>query len=84
MLQAKSRAWLEIDCDAVRHNIKEVQKLLPSSTQIMAVVKANCYGHGDAKMAQVMQAQGLTTFAVSSVDEALNLLIFQILFQKSY
>ncbi len=73
MLQAKSRAWLEIDCDAVRHNIKEVQKLLPSSTQIMAVVKANCYGHGDAKMAQVMQAQGLTTFAVSSVDEALNL-----------
>ena len=44
MLQSKSRAWLQVDGDAVRHNLKEIKKLIPETTEIMAVVKANCYG----------------------------------------
>lgn len=73
MLQSKSRAWLQIDGNAVRHNLKEIKKLIPETTEIMAVVKANCYGHGDKKIAMLMQSEGIKTFAVSSVDEALNL-----------
>lgn len=73
MLQSKSRAWLQIDGNAVRNNLKEIKKLIPATTEIMAVVKANCYGHGDRQMAMLMQNEGITTFAVSSVDEALNL-----------
>ncbi|PXX77545.1 alanine racemase [Dielma fastidiosa] len=73
MLQSKSRAWLQVDGDAVRHNLKEIKNLIPETTEIMAVVKANCYGHGDRQLSMLMQQEGIKTFAVSSVDEALNL-----------
>ncbi len=39
----------------------------------MAVVKANAYGHGDGVIAKLLENNGIHTFAVSSVDEALNL-----------
>lgn len=73
MLQAKARAWVEIDCDAIAHNLEEVKKLIPSTCEVMAVVKANAYGHGDVMVAKTLQQQGVKSFAVSSVDEALNL-----------
>lgn len=73
MLQSKSRAWVEIDLSLLAHNIEEIKKLIPLSTRFMAVVKANCYGHGDGKIALKMEELGINHFAVSSVDEALNL-----------
>ncbi|MBC7326482.1 MAG: alanine racemase, partial [Moorella sp. (in: Bacteria)] len=38
--------WAEIDLDAVAQNVRAVKKILAPSTAIMAVVKANAYGHG--------------------------------------
>ena len=72
MLESYSRAWIEIDHDAIGHNLDQVHKLV-GKTKIMAIVKANAYGHGDIAVAKACQAWGVDFFGVSSVDEALRL-----------
>lgn len=73
MLQSKSRTWVEIDLEKVRHNTQEVQKRI-GKTKIMAVVKANAYGHGDVPIAKLLQEEmQIDFFAVSSIDEAVHL-----------
>ena len=42
----KSLAWIEINLENLEYNIKEIQKIISKKTKIMAVVKANAYGHG--------------------------------------
>ncbi len=59
-----------IDCDAARHNLQRV-RALSGQAKIMAVVKANGYGHGVERVAQsLLEADA---FAVASIDEALEL-----------
>ncbi|NBK98593.1 MAG: alanine racemase [Erysipelotrichia bacterium] len=71
MLQSKSRTWVEIDLQKVIHNTKVVDRLI-GKTKIMAVVKANAYGHGDVEIATLLQNElHVDFFAVSSVDEAI-------------
>lgn len=70
MLESKSRTWLEIDLEKLKKNTKIIADLI-GDTKIMAVVKANAYGHGDIQVAQVLQNEmNIDFFAVSSVDEA--------------
>ena len=45
------RTWLEVDLGLIKKNIETVKQTLPEGCQIIAVVKANAYGHGDAKIA---------------------------------
>lgn len=73
MLMSRSRCWADIDLSKIQHNVKEIQKMIPSSTKIMAIVKANAYGHGDIEVAKELQKQGVDFFGVSSVDEAVRL-----------
>lgn len=73
MLQSNTRAWITVDRNAILHNLKEVEKLLTKQNKVMAVVKANAYGHGDKVIAKLLENHGVDFFAVSSVDEALNL-----------
>jgi len=73
MLEASSRCWAEVDLRYVRHNVEEIRKMIPATTKIMGVVKANAYGHGDVAITKALLACGVDFFAVSSVDEALNL-----------
>jgi alanine racemase len=70
MLESYSRAWAEVDYDAIAHNLDEVQKLI-GKTKIMGIVKANAYGHGDVACAKKMEAWGVDFFGVSSIDEAI-------------
>lgn len=56
-----------IDLAALRHNLQRVRELAPRS-RVMAVVKANAYGHGLAVTAQALS--GADAFAVASLDEA--------------
>jgi len=56
-----------IDLAALRHNLKRVRELAPKS-RVMAVVKANAYGHGLAITAQALA--GADAFAVASLEEA--------------
>lgn len=59
-----------IDCESARHNLKRIKEIAPTS-RIMAVVKANAYGHGIERMAPCLDEAD--AFAVASVDEALAL-----------
>lgn len=65
------RTWVEIDRGALRHNLKVVAKLA-GNAGIMAVVKANGYGHGLNEVAAVIR-KGVEIFAVASLGEALQL-----------
>ncbi|MBZ0073023.1 MAG: alanine racemase [Gammaproteobacteria bacterium] len=58
-----------IDLAALRHNLQRARQAAPAS-RIMAVVKANAYGHGMPRIAQALAADG---FAVASLEEALGL-----------
>ncbi|MFV0381826.1 MAG: alanine racemase [Breznakia sp.] len=72
MLQSKSRTWVEIDLRIVKQNYQWIKQHV-ADTKIMAVVKANAYGHGDVEVAHTLQEEGVDFFAVSSIDEALRL-----------
>ena len=45
--------WIEINLDNLAHNMREVKKNIREDTLAMAVVKANAYGHGSVKSAEV-------------------------------
>lgn len=72
MLKTYSRAWVEIDYEAIKHNVKAIQKRV-GKTKIMGIVKANAYGHGDVECAKKLIDCGIDFLAVSSLDEAVKL-----------
>lgn len=58
-----------IDLDAYRHNLKVVRNLVGSYVRIIAVVKANAYGHGIVPVAQCAEKWGINMVAVANVEE---------------
>lgn len=66
------RAWAEISLSALEHNIKEISSLLMNNAQIMAVIKADAYGHGEGDILRKLWECGIKYFAVSNLDEALS------------
>jgi alanine racemase len=68
-----NRAWAEIDLDCISFNIAQVRRIVGPRTEIMAVVKADAYGHGVMDTVQTMLDAGVSRLAVSMVDEALQL-----------
>lgn len=71
--RACSRAWVEIDLNNLRHNIALIRTLLQPGTDIIAVVKADAYGHRAKIIAPCLQDMGITYFAVATLDEAIEL-----------
>lgn len=65
------RTWAEIDTDALIHNFNIIKKT--SDTRVCAVVKADAYGHGVNIVAPLLQKHGADAFAVSNVEEAIEL-----------
>ena len=65
------RTWVEVDHTALRHNLKAVRKMA-GKAGIMAVVKANGYGHGLNQVASTF-SPGIDVFAVASLGEAIQL-----------
>ncbi len=65
--------WIEIDVDAVKQNLQEVKSLLDDKARLIAVVKANAYGHGAEDIARILFQNGVEFFAVSFYYEALQL-----------
>lgn len=62
-----------INLDALSYNIKSLESIHQS--KLIAVVKANAYGHGDLMVVKHLESLGIDFFAVASLDEALNLRI---------
>lgn len=67
------RAWLEISTENLRANYKALCKLMGEECKCMAVVKADAYGHGAVRVAEVLSREGCDTFAVASLEEGIAL-----------
>jgi alanine racemase len=63
------RCWAEIDRDALKHNLAAVRSQVGPSVKVMAVVKANAYGHGAAHVVKAL-AESVDLFGVANVTEA--------------
>lgn len=70
---AELRCWVEISGQALRHNATTLQKMIGPNVQIMAVVKADAYGHGIIPVARALLEAGVQFFGVTNVTEALRL-----------
>ncbi len=67
------RTWAEVDLSAIAENYDTVRKEVGSSVMVMAVVKADAYGHGVAQVAPLLQQKGADYFGVSCLQEAVEL-----------
>ena len=66
------RTYVEIDLGAIRHNILEERTRVGKDTKIMAIVKADAYGHGDVKVAEALNDL-VDAYGVAIPEEALHL-----------
>lgn len=71
--QADGRAWREIDLGALRQNAALLRRLAGKRTELMAVVKADAYGHGAVPCARALRRCGVRSFAVATLEEGIAL-----------
>jgi alanine racemase len=69
----QERAWVEVDLGAIAHNVQQVRRLLSPGTALMAVVKADAYGHGAATIAQTVLRAGARWLGVATIPEGIEL-----------
>ncbi|MBY7142387.1 alanine racemase [Virgibacillus sp. NKC19-3] len=63
--------WVEVNLDAIAYNIEQMKEKLPESSNIIAVVKADGYGHGSVPVAKRALEAGANALAVALLEEAL-------------
>lgn len=69
----RNRAWVEIDLTALAHNTRKVKQILSPGTELMAVVKADAYGHGAVTVAETVLAAGANWLGVATIPEGIEL-----------
>lgn len=69
----RARAWIELDRDALRHNVEQLRSLLPEGCALMPVLKANAYGHGAVLIAKELNRLGIRAFCTASAEEGAEL-----------
>lgn len=67
------RACIEIDLDSLEHNVNVLRQAMPTNCELMAVVKAEAYGHGAFAITTHLNKIGVKSFAVATVDEGIKL-----------
>ncbi|MFN2746725.1 MULTISPECIES: alanine racemase [Bacillus] len=67
------KTWAEIDLTALKENVRNMKRHIGEDVHLMAVVKANAYGHGDVQVAKAALSEGASILAVALLDEALSL-----------
>lgn len=72
-MQPHRPVWAEIDLNNIKHNYNEVRRLVGPRRKIMAIIKANAYGHGYAEVARALDEAGADCFGVALLQEALQL-----------
>lgn len=67
------RSCVEIDLEALKNNIREIRRVTSPDADIMAVVKADAYGHGAFETAKVLLENGASGLCIATIDEAIHL-----------
>ena len=65
--------YATINLAALAHNLSRIKRYLSPGCEVMAIVKANAYGHGSVEIAQALAKEGVKQFAVASLDEGIAL-----------
>jgi alanine racemase len=73
MMNHRHLQWIELDAKALKHNISWFQKLLGKERKLLAMVKANAYGHGMIPIADAAVKSGADWLGVHSLEEGLAL-----------
>ena len=73
MFNGIGRSWVEVSRGTIVKNLDIYRAQIPETMEIMAVVKADAYGHGDRAVAELLSDHGIQNFAVSNIDEALQI-----------
>lgn len=63
--------WAEINLSNADYNIKKIREKVGPDKEIIGVIKADGYGHGSVKMAEVLRENGVKTFAVATLQECI-------------
>ncbi len=71
MAKPSNATWVEVNLEAIQNNVKLIEQF--TGATVMAVVKANAYGHGIVEVAKALQFSGTTWFGVARIDEAIQL-----------
>ncbi|MBD3885080.1 alanine racemase [Phormidium tenue FACHB-886] len=69
----RERAWVEINLKALAHNVRQLQRSLSPQTELMAVVKADAYGHGALTIARTALQCGASWLGVATIPEGIEL-----------
>ncbi len=72
-INTKRDAWVEINLDAIEKNILSLKSIVKEGTNVLAVVKADAYGHGSSMIAPTLLASGVDYLGVASIDEGIEL-----------
>ncbi len=59
--------WVEIDLNALRHNLLSIQKKIGQQIKIMGIVKADAYGHGDYEVSRVLLRHGVAMLGIATI-----------------
>ncbi len=68
-----NRTWAEINLDALKFNARNIRKITDKNAKLMAVVKADAYGHGYRECCKTLLESGVDCFAVAMVSEAVQI-----------
>lgn len=66
-------AWIEVDLNSLRKNIRNLKKCTAEGADFMGVIKADAYGHGASKVAETLISEGVNRFAVVTLEEGIKL-----------
>ena len=69
----QERAWVEVNLAALTHNVRQVKQVLAPRTDLLAVVKADAYGHGAVTVAQTALEAGAQWLGVATIPEGIEL-----------
>jgi len=72
MISAK-RAWAEINLQHIAHNVRSVRRHVPATASLIAITKADGYGHGSGPVSQTALENGASALGVATVEEGLAL-----------
>lgn len=72
-ISTKRDSWVEVNLDSIERNIEELKKHIKPNVKILAVVKADSYGHGSVMICPNLIASGVDILGVASIDEGVQL-----------
>ncbi|MDP9270818.1 MAG: alanine racemase [Chloroflexota bacterium] len=72
-VRSPHRAWIEVDLGAIAHNLALTRRFAGAEKQVIGIVKANAYGHGDLPVARTLVEHGAERLGVATLGEGLRL-----------